>query len=393
MKENLSVLKALFRDYYTRASLDLPSDFYVREFAIQPIGVDTYVRHLSFSSVSELKQYLIANVPLHLYYSSAKYREPGNTTMSEKGWMGSDLVFDIDADHLPKCADRIELWYCKSCGFTATYTDVKTCPHCGSKLSRFDHVGPSCIDIAKYEVLKLIDVLEHDLGYTNMKLAFSGHRGFHIVVELLNDESLMDTDARREIIDYLKLSQINIENLKIRVLRHGKSRILTLPPRITDGGVRRRIAKYLASKISQLQIREFILGRSWYIDVSTILKYANEINRLIDEAVSEAAIHVDEKVTIDTSRLVRVPMSINGKSGWLVVPINDLDISSFSLDPTILSPFNNIMFSIVILVRLPEIVVIDRKFKFNQGDRVVLEGAYALYFVLKGVAKIVGIKR
>jgi len=177
------------------------------------------------------------------------------------------------------------------------------------------------------------------------------------------------------------------------VLRHGKSRILTLPPRITDGGVRRRIAKYLASKISQPQIREFILGRSWYIDVSTILKYANEINRLIDEAVSEAAIHVDEKVTIDTSRLVRVPMSINGKSGWLVVPINDLDISSFSLDPTILSPFNNIMFSIVILVRLPEIVVIDRKFKFNQGDRVVLEGAYALYFVLKGVAKIVGIKR
>jgi len=393
MKESLSILKALFRDYYTRASLDLPSDFYVREFAIQPIGVETYVRHLSFSSISELKQYLVTNVPLHLYYSSARYREPGNTTMSEKGWMGSDLVFDIDADHIPKCVDRIELWYCRSCGFISTDTDVKTCPYCGSKLSRFDHIGPSCIDMAKHEVLKLIDVLEHDLGYTNIKLAFSGHRGFHIVVELSNDEALMPADARREIIDYLKLSQVNIDDLKIRVIKHGKNRILTLPPRITDGGVRRRIARYLASRISQPQLRDFILGRSWYIDVSTISRYANEINRLIDEAFSEAVVHVDEKVTIDTSRLIRVPMSINGKSGWLVMPINDLDISNFSLDPAVLSPFNNVTFSIVMLVKLPEIIVIDRRFKFNQGDKVVLEGAYALYFVLKGVAKIVGIKR
>lgn len=98
-------------------------------------------------------------------------------------------------------------------------------------------------------------------------------------------------------------------------------------------------------------------------------------------------------MTIDTSRLIRVPMSINGKSGWLVMPINDLDISNFSLDPAVLSPFNNVTFSIVMLVKLPEIIVIDRRFKFNQGDKVVLEGAYALYFVLKGVAKIVGIKR
>ena len=393
MKESLNILKSLFRDYYIRASLNLPPDFYVREFAIQPIGVDTYVRHLSFSSISELKQYLVTNVPLHLYYSSARYREPGNTSMNEKGWMGSDLVFDIDADHIPKCSDRIEIWYCPACGFTSTAIDSKTCPQCDSKLLRFDHVEPSCIDMAKYEVLKLVDVLEHDLGYTNIKLTFSGNRGFHIVVELPNDEALMTSDARREIVDYLKLSQINVDDLKIRVLRHGRSRILSLPPRITDGGVRRRIAKYLASKISQPQLREFILGRSRHIDVLTVLRYSNEVNTLIDEAVSEVAIHVDEKVTIDTSRLVRVPMSINGKSGWIATPIDNLDLSSFSLDPTILSPFNSISFSIVILVKLPEIVVIDRRFRFNQGDKVVLEGAYALYFVLKGVAKIVGIKR
>ncbi|HID80712.1 MAG TPA: hypothetical protein EYP48_03225, partial [Ignisphaera sp.] len=296
-------------------------------------------------------------------------------------------------DHIPKCSDRIEVWYCLTCGFTSTAIDSKTCPQCGSKLLRFDHVGPSCIDMAKYEVLKLIDVLEHDLGYTNIKLAFSGNRGFHIVVELLDDEALMTSDARREIVDYLKLSQMNVDDLKVRVIRHGRGRILALPPRITDGGVRRRIARYLASKILQPQLREFILGQSRYVDVSTVLRYSNEINTLIDEAISEVAIHVDEKVTIDTSRLVRVPMSINGKSGWIAIPIDDLDISSFSLDPTILSPFNSISFSIVILVKLPEIVVIDRRFRFNQGDKVVLEGAYALYFVLKGVAKIVVIKR
>ncbi len=393
MKESLSIVKSLFRSYYMHASLELPLDFYVREFAIQPIGLSTYIRHLSFVSMSELRQYITTNVPLHLYYSSARYREPANTTMSEKGWMGSDLVFDIDADHLPKCTERIEVRYCPACGYVTDSSEVKICPQCGNKMQQFDHVEPSCIDVAKDEVSKLIDVIEQDFGYTNIRLAFSGHRGFHVVVELPDDEATMPSDARREIVDYLKLSYVNVEELKIRAVKRGKRKLLTLPPRVSDGGVRRRIAKIVAGKIVYTPLREFVLGHRQFIDMHTLAKFSEEINRIIDEAVAGAAVNVDEKVTIDISRLVRVPKSINGKSGWIVVPLKDLDVSMFEMDPGILSPFPDVKLVVVFSIDVPELTVLDRRLRFKRGDTAVLEAAYALYFVLKGVAKLVGIKR
>jgi len=279
------------------------------------------------------------------------------------------------------------------CGYVADSSEVKICPKCGNKLQQFDHVEPSCIDVAKDEVSKLIDAIEQDFGYTNVKLTFSGHRGFHIVVELPDDEANMPSDARREIVDYLKLSYINVEELKVRALKRGKRRLLTLPPRVTDGGVRRRIAKILASKIAYAPLREFVLGHRQFIDIHTLAKFFEEINRTIDEAIAEVVVNIDEKVTIDVSRLVRVPRSINGKSGWIAVPLKDLDVSMFEMNPEVLSPFPDTKLVIMFLIDVPELTVLDRRLRFKRGDTTVLEAAYALYFVLKGVARLIGIKR
>ena len=35
-----------------------------------------------------------------MYYSSAYYRRPEEKVMLEKQWMGAELIFDLDADHL-----------------------------------------------------------------------------------------------------------------------------------------------------------------------------------------------------------------------------------------------------------------------------------------------------
>ena len=58
-------------------------------------------RHKAFNSEGELKDYLASMPPAHAYHSAAYYQYPQAPTMLEKKWQGADLIFDLDADHLP----------------------------------------------------------------------------------------------------------------------------------------------------------------------------------------------------------------------------------------------------------------------------------------------------
>jgi DNA primase small subunit (EC 2.7.7.-) len=88
-------LEALFRNYYRGASLDVP-EIERREVGyLAPDGV--MVRHRSFKSAEELKSFCVERPPLGLYYSAALYERPDERDMDAKGWLGADLVFDIDA--------------------------------------------------------------------------------------------------------------------------------------------------------------------------------------------------------------------------------------------------------------------------------------------------------
>jgi len=65
-------------------------------------------RHKAFVSVAEMQEYVQAMVPAHVYHSAAYYQHPGAPTMKEKNWEGADLIFDIDADHLPVKTDSFK---------------------------------------------------------------------------------------------------------------------------------------------------------------------------------------------------------------------------------------------------------------------------------------------
>src|SRR2546422_1936100 len=94
-------LKAHFRRYYEHTKPILPDRFGRREFGFMFWTAGIVQRHLGFSREDELKSFLASRVPAHVYYSSAYYEKPNASTMEEKGWLGADLVFDLDADHLP----------------------------------------------------------------------------------------------------------------------------------------------------------------------------------------------------------------------------------------------------------------------------------------------------
>ncbi|MCJ2534211.1 MAG: DNA primase catalytic subunit PriS, partial [Candidatus Thermoplasmatota archaeon] len=71
------------------------------EFAFVLFGGKGMIRHTSFDKKKNLMRFLGERAPQHTYYSSAYYQTPDAPTMQEKNWMGAELIFDLDSDHLP----------------------------------------------------------------------------------------------------------------------------------------------------------------------------------------------------------------------------------------------------------------------------------------------------
>lgn len=149
-------------DYYINAPLYEPPFFQNREFGFRKNG-EKIVRHRAFSSVQKLRTFLIETAPDHVYFSSSKYADPAAYPMEDKkkGWRGSDLVFDIDYDHLKR----------------------------------------STLREAKKQSEKLLVILEDQLGFKKVLYVDSGSRGFHVHV---HDECVqkLDNAERREIADF-----------------------------------------------------------------------------------------------------------------------------------------------------------------------------------------------
>lgn len=152
----------LISDYYMKAPLYEPPDFVNREFGIRKNG-EKMVRHKAFSSVHKLRTFLIETAPDHVYFSSSKYADPAAYPMEDKkqGWRGSDLVFDIDYDHLKRPTLRE----------------------------------------AKKQSEKLLVILKDQLGFKEILYVDSGSRGFHVHVHDACVQKL-DNAERREIADF-----------------------------------------------------------------------------------------------------------------------------------------------------------------------------------------------
>lgn len=165
-----------FKEYYSKFKIELPKDFEKREFAFVPFSsLPEFImhRHVAFKSKEDFQSYVLKNLPAHVYYSSAYYENPAETSMDKKGWLAADLVFDIDADHLPIKTKSIE----------------------------------SALKMAKREVKKLLTILKRDFGINeeDMKVYFSGGRGYH--VHVTSEEFLeLGSAERREIVDYLTIN-------------------------------------------------------------------------------------------------------------------------------------------------------------------------------------------
>ena len=339
MDQNSRFLLKMFRRYYKENEMPMPSRFGRREFGFMYFDRDFMQRHMSFSNPTEMRKFMIAQVPKHSYYSTAYYRRPNAPTMEEKGWMGADLIFDLDADHLEGAEDM-------------SYSQM--------------------MDQIKKEMINLLDsFLYNDLGFDekDVGIYFSGGRGYHAHIEL-NDVTGLGSHERREIVDFVTSNGLDIdrvfrqENVVRSVVnvkgqeRNNISTFRTIPPE-DSGGWWLRMRNGLKDVVNDVCDQDTKDLKRTYPSIKsmspkTIESYKDDLiksrdvifvnNRMAtlkkgtqdmlikimkEDVAYRLSGEVDEPVTADIKRLIRLPGSLHGKTGLKVMPITRDELNGF----------------------------------------------------------------
>ena len=307
-------LRGRFGDHYRRAEVTPPPDANEREWGYVPWTEgpgDTYIRHNSLLDLGDLEEFLVRERPRHVYFSAGRYDDPSATTMGEKGWRCSDLIFDLDADHLPSAEP--------------------------------DDSYAEMLEKCKDALYRLLDFLEDDFGFEDLTVVFSGSRGYHVHVRDQEVKQL-GSDARREVVDYVRGIGLDPEGLVRTELRGqggATARVLQ-----TGGGWGRRVHRRLLEFVDDLAAmdEETALARLQELDGvgegrATTVYGAVQANpdairegnleaggpgirtlveSLVGETVTAENAPIDEPVSTDTNRLIRLPGSLHGGSGLAV---------------------------------------------------------------------------
>lgn len=399
--ESLSFIRKVFRNYYREG---FPPDTVIsclekREFGFLSFE-NQMVRHKSFKDLNELRDFMQDFVPSDAYYSCALYENPADE-MERKGWLGADLIFDIDVDHIPTPCDKVhDEWTCYNCGFSGRGITPEKCPICsGEKFEESTWFCQECMDTAKNETIRLLEVLEKDFGFSNsdMHVYFSGHRGYHIQIESEVIQSL-DAISRKEIVDYVCGIGFNVYFQDYIMKKAGK--LSNWHARIM-----RRIREFISN--ANEEILEKRIGLKKKI-ATTLLKDRDRVLRSLKEnlepwravkgvglgtwekiftyCAQQEFIKIDTVVTVDVHRLVRIANSLHGKTGFKKTELRIINIDSFD-------PFKDaIAFKkgevTVFVHHAPRFRIFDEVFGPYKNVKVELPTAAAVLLICKGKAEV-----
>jgi DNA primase small subunit len=395
-------LKSRFQTYYKTAEIGLPDHLPNREWAFifyDDMPEKMMHRHKAFGLPGEALDYLYGMAPAHVYNSTAYYEYPDAKTMKDKKWLGAELIFDLDADHLPNAPRN--------------YADM--------------------LELVKKEAFKLMDFLLDDFGFSEqeVELVFSGGRGYHFHIRSPKVLRLGSSE-RREIVNYVSGRDLDFKYFFREVAMDGDfgtgsksfKGIKNVPMKCTlvgyDSGWGKRIALYLTDYMKAECGKKFKkdmfpeLRRHEKVGDTTIKKLINitnsetglkdilekgrmdfdvrnfkEIAAYFMQESSEDFLHrfgasVDEPVTADIKRLIRVPGSLHGGSGMRVQKLALSELEGFD-------PLNDaVVFGerpVKVSVAKPFSVQLKGKdLRTEEGIQEVPEYA-AVYLMCRGVAE------
>jgi DNA primase small subunit len=341
MTAEIDFIMARFRDYYHKSPPPPPERFGRREFGFMFYDKNFVQRHLGFRQVADYQEFLQRNVPAHCYYSTAYYENPAAEKMEDKNWLGADLIFDLDADHI-RGAEGL------------SYTKM--------------------LELVKREMIRLLDdYLLGDLGFDEscLKVTFSGGRGYH--AHIMDPRVMMlRSHERREIVDYIGGTDLNMEWLMPEVAtvdkrfktasKQYKTRLL---PSAHDGGWKAKYRAGIAGLLDEMQdlspkdaIQKYAglkgekeervqalyedlfagqpgsRGRDLLLEKGNLADVRDRNQPMFIKVLEldlrpRLAGQVDEPVTSDIKRLIRLPFSLHGKTGLRVIAMKREGIEDF----------------------------------------------------------------
>lgn len=384
-----------FKAYYRQARINPPKDLPMREWGF--VLFDQHYptkfvmrRHQSFTTEDDFANYLRENAPAHAYYSAAVYQYPA-ADMAKKDWLGADLIFDLDADHIVNEAE----------------------------LPRYSY--EDLLELVKEETMKLIGFLTSDFGFADedIELAFSGSRGYHIHITTGSVRGLGSRE-RREIVDYVMATGLDMDSFLVADLKAkvgdgekpGRGDMKLIPEawgkRILDGLIEflheiaeldEKEAIKLVREVGEMDRKkakgiiriakdETVMRR---IEKGQIPQFAKPIWSGITKPVTKlvrvkSADRVDEPVTADIKRLIRLPGSLHGKSSLQAQPLTTETFKEFNplADAVVFgdSPVE------IKVIRDSAIKLKDEHYKVEEGEITSVPEHVALYFICRGAAEI-----
>jgi DNA primase small subunit len=354
MKNPREFIVQKFSEYYCNNAntLSPPPSYKQREFGFIIFDKKVMVRHKTFMEPRFFIDFIKSAVPSDVYYSAAYYLHP-NREMGKKGWIGADLIFDIDFDHIRSpCKVEHEYWTCEVCNQAIMGNHPSVCSQCsGSKFKKGTWLCEICLESAKSEALKLIDFLVEDFGFLpqDVEVYFSGHRGYHIHVKREEIRQL-DQNARKEMVDYILGTglEVSLHGLMEVSRKTGRE---VIGPDLKDPGWGGKIARGVYDILVSYNLQQLveIIGLNKTV-ASLLCTNRDEIlqawdkgtpwgsikgigiktwEKLVKTSVHNQAVSIDTVVTTDVRRLIRMPLTLHGKTGLKVIRVPSKSIEKF----------------------------------------------------------------
>ncbi|MBK70036.1 MAG: hypothetical protein CMB53_01365 [Euryarchaeota archaeon] len=380
-----------FSEYYQSLSVSdiwAPPRLRSREWMFIPWGSKPPDRHRALPTKNDLLSYLQTRGPHSCFHSTAYYEDPSQRKMSEKGWLGADLIFDLDGDHLPGVSDN----------------DF-----------------PGMMEKIQEQAWSLWnDFLQPEFGFKeeHVQTTFSGHRGFHIHIR---DPAYLhlDSNARRELVNYITGVGIDVKSIMAGPDIGWSDRI-----DLGFDGVIESLSSISSSNENTKELvrdlHSSLKSRNFSCSEELIKRLADEsskggridrlrqdrsrsvftttkLNETFWELVKGAPLAVgetDENVTVDVKRVIRWVGSLHGKSGLRVTefPLERLEPgTSVSFDALSSTHVFSTQSSVKVELVSDDVTarIADQEVSGSTGEVFHVHEAMATFLSLKGWARTV----
>ncbi len=316
--KELQLIKRYFKEYYGQ-HLKAPSSLHMREFGFG-FGKKIDFRHKEFRSELDLKAFLERENPLYVSYSAAYYRYPAAQPMQKKEYLGADLIFDLDANTEHANHNNI---YCAY-----------------------------CLETVKADTIRLVkEFLMEDFGFSEGEISinFSGQKGYHVHLEGKEVRELSQ-EGRKQLLNYISASDLNFEEILVK-RRLGYGRYVLRGPADKSKGWGRKLYRAAIEFVknaktedlryfglrkkdaeSVIERREYIMRKmsegNW-----DLLKGLDKLwENLLNQSIALQSVNIDRNVTFDLARLIRLPDSLHGDTGYIAKSVKLSELKEF--DPS-----------------------------------------------------------